>query len=182
MLLLIIFLTGIFTVLGAALLAALADLRGLKIPNIYSLIIIAAFGVSYGLLWAFGREDVFSPLLSHFLSALIVFLVTLIMFALKGIGAGDSKLATACALWTGMNGLFVFLFYMTLSGGLLGLSALVLRKTRPFKAPAEGSWVAQVQVGQSKVPYGVAILCGILASFIKLGYLGSEVLSSFLLS
>lgn len=182
MLLLIIFLTGLFTVLGAALLAAAADVRGLKIPNMYSLIVIAAFAVSYGLLWAFGREDVFSSLLSHFLSAFIVFLVTLIMFALKGLGAGDSKLATACALWTGMNGLFVFLFYMTLAGGFLGLSALIIRKTKPFKAPAEGSWIAQVQAGQSKVPYGVAILCGALASFIKLGYLGPEVLSSFLLS
>lgn len=75
-----------------------------------------------------------------------------------------------------------FLFYMALVGGVLGLVALALRKWKPVKNPAEGSWIARVQAGENKVPYGAAIAAGALASFVELGYFSSEVLSSFLMS
>lgn len=182
MLSLLIFLTCLFLVCGVGFLSALSDIRGLNIPNWHSLLIIGAFFVCYGLLRLFGHADVFASLPAHLLGTLIVFLITLAMFALKGLGAADSKLATAYALWVGPGGMIVFLFYMALTGGLLGLAALLIRKYKPFKTPKEGGWVAHLQAGQSKVPYGVAIVCGALASFLKLGYLSPEVLSSFLLS
>ena len=180
MLLLIVFLMCLFVAMGTSVLAAVSDYRGMTIPNTYSAIIIGAFVLCYAILWMGGRDDVFGPLMSHGLAALIVFLITLVMFMAKAIGAGDSKLATALAFWAGLKGLMPFVFYMSVVGGLLGLTALVLKKWTPVKNPPEGSWIAQVQGGASKVPYGIAIVAGALASFVKIGYFDVEVLSSFL--
>ncbi len=180
MFLLIIYLACLFVAVGTGVLAGMSDIRGLKIPNMYSVVVILAFVVCYGVLWAFGREDVLSSLSSHLLGAVIVFGVTAAMFAFGMIGAADSKLGTAYALWVGLRGIFPFLFYMTLVGGLLGLVSLVIKKRKPFKSPPEGSWIAQVQAGESKVPYGVAIVIGALASFVNIGYFSVDVLASFL--
>ncbi|MCC6597244.1 MAG: prepilin peptidase [Alphaproteobacteria bacterium] len=179
--LLTFFLAFVFVALAAGVLAALSDLRGMVIPNVLSVIIISAFFLVYVVLWFGGRDDVFAPFLSHVVAALIVFCLTLLMFFFKGLGAGDSKFGTAFALWVGLKGLVPFLFYMALVGGALGVLALVLRKWKLIPNAKEGSWVARVQAGENSVPYGVAIFSGALASFVKLGYLGPEVLSSFLL-
>ena len=181
MLLLIIFLVGVFVAIGAGGLASYSDFKGLTIPNAHSVAVAGAFVFTYVVLWLFGRDDVFFSLGSHIVGAVIVFGVTLAMFALKGLGAADSKLGTAFALWVGVKGLFLFLFYMALFGGVLGVAALLLRKFKPFKTPSEGGWIARVQAGESKVPYGMAIVFGALVSFVKLGYFSGEVLSSFLL-
>lgn len=180
MLLLLIFLICMFVACAIGVMAAISDVRGMTIPNSYSGLIMGAFALCYGALWLGGREDVFFSLFSHGLSAIFVFLISLAMFSAKAIGAGDSKLATAFALWTGVNGLMAFLFYMSVVGGLLGLAALALRKWAPFKEPKADSWVARVQAGESKVPYGVAIVVGALASFVEIGYFSGDVLSSFL--
>jgi prepilin peptidase CpaA len=183
MILLTIFLIFVFVALGTGVLASISDFRGLVIPNLYSLIVLGSFAACYLLLWLGGRDDdVFGSFVSHIISAAIVFVVTLVMFMLKGLGAADSKLGTAYALWVGLPGLMPFLFYMALAGGLLGLAALALRKWKPVRNPVEGSWVARVQAGESKVPYGAAIAVGALVSFIDLGYFSSEVLSSFLMT
>ena len=154
MLLMIVFLMCVFVAVGTSVLAALSDLRGMVIPNSYSVIIIVAFVVCFGAMWFSGRDDIFSSIWSHGLSALIMFLVTLAMFGFKLIGAGDSKFGTALALWVGLKGLMPFVFYMSLVGGLLAIAALVLKKWKPLQHPKEGGWVAQVQSGASKVPYG----------------------------
>ena len=161
--------------------AGWSDFKGLTIPNLYSYVIAGAFTVTYILLWLFGRDDVFASLFSHIVGALIVFGVSAAMFAFKSLGAADSKLATAYALWMGVKGLFPFLFYMTLFGGLLGVSAILIRKYKPFESPPEGSWIAHLQAGESKVPYGIAITLGALASFVNLGYFSKDVFVSFLL-
>ncbi len=181
MLLLIFFLMCLFAVSGVGILAALSDLRGMVIANHYSVVILGLFAVCYGGLYFAGRADVFAPLLSHGLSFLIVFIVTLLLFAARVMGGGDAKLASALAVWVGIKGMVAFLFYMSVVGGLLGISALVIGRVKPFKAPKAGSWIEQVQNGANKVPYGVAIVAGALASFVKMGYLNVDTLSSFLL-
>ena len=181
MFLLIVFLACLFVSVGIGVFAGLSDIRGLTIPNSYSLGVTAAFIVCYGVLWAFGQGDVFFSISSHLLAALIVFGVTVAMFAFGLLGAADSKLGTAYALWAGLPGIFPFLFYMTLMGGVLGLVSLGLKKWTPVKDPKEGSWVARVQAGESKVPYGVAIVIGALASFVNIGYFNIDVLASFLM-
>ncbi len=181
MFLLVVFLLCVFVALGTGALAAWSDIKGLTIENFYSVIVIVSFVVCFAAMWIFGRNDVFFSPVSHLLGALIVFGVTAAMFAFGALGAADSKLATAFALWVGLRGLFPFLFYMTLAGGLLALVSLALQKWTPIKAPKEGSWIARVQGGESKVPYGVAIFIGALVSFVKIGYFDGEVLRSFLL-
>lgn len=179
MIALIIYLTCVLSALGTGFLAARSDVRGMIIPNMHSVVVIGSFFLAFFTLSFFDVEGVFSGLPSHVISAGIVFIVTVILFALGSFGGGDSKLLTAFAFWVGLKGLLPLLFYMALSGGLLALYALYLKKNRPFKGPQEGSWVAQVQAGKEKVPYGVAIVFGALVTFIKLGYVGVEVFSSF---
>lgn len=179
---LIIFLICIFVALGAGILAAWSDFRTMTIPNWHSSLVLGAFFMAYVLLWLLGREDVFDPFLTHCIGGLIVFGVTAALFALKVIGAADSKLASAYAFWVGLHGIMIFLFYMAAAGGILGILSLVFRKWKPFRAPPEGSWIDQVQAGESKVPYGIAIMLGGLASFVKLGYFGKDILGSFVLS
>ncbi len=182
MLFLIIYLALIFVVLGVGAVAAHSDIKGMTIPNVHSVIILAAFVPCYGLLWLGGYEAAFFPLMSHVLSFVLVFVLTAGLFALKLIGAGDSKLASAYAIWMGVPGLVPFLFYMALAGGVLGLCALILKKYTPVKDPKPDSWVAQVQGGANKVPYGVAIVIGALASFVKIGYFNVDNFSLFIAS
>ncbi|PCI57152.1 MAG: peptidase [Alphaproteobacteria bacterium] len=182
MILLIIFLICVFITLVIGGLAGLSDIRSMTIPNSYSLYVMAAFFVAFGALYLGGQGDVFGSFLSHILSASLAFVVTLGLFAMRVIGAGDSKFATACALWFSVKLLLVFLFFMTLFGGVLGVVALYIKRNKPFKNPAEGSWVAQVQGGADKVPYGVAISFGMLVAFIQAGYFSSDVLGSFVAS
>ena len=179
MTLLIIFLICVFVTLIVGALAGLSDIRCMKIPNSFSLYVVAAFFIAYAALYFGGHSGVFAPLWLHVISGVLMFVATAILFSLKMIGAGDSKFATACAFWIGAKYLPVFLFFMTLGGGLLGVVALYIKRKKPFKSPKEGSWVAQVQGGADKVPYGVAITFGMLIAFMHAGYFSSEALSSF---
>lgn len=180
MFLLIFYLACLFVVLGTGALAALSDLRGMTIPNRYSVIIIAAFFILYIALSLAGRTDVTGGLLAHLLGMVLVFFITAGFFAFGIMGGGDSKLATSLALWTGLSGFIPFVFYMTLTGGLLGVAALLLRKYKPVRAPVAGGWIARVQAGENKVPYGLAIIAGAFLAFFEMGYFQTAVLQSFL--
>ncbi len=180
MIFLIIFLVCMFCAVAVVALAGASDVRTMKIPNSFSVYIIAAFVVAYTATYFAGIDGVFSPLWMHALSAVITFAVTFILFALKMIGAGDSKFATACAIWVGARYMPIFLFFMTLTGGLLGVAALYIKKKKPVKNPPKGSWVAQVQGGKDKVPYGVAIGFGMVIAFYYAGYFSPETFSTFL--
>jgi len=111
---------------------------------------------------------------------LLTFGVTFVLYGLKMLGAGDSKFAAACAFWISVKYLPIFLFFMTLAGAGLGLVALYVKKKKPFKSPAAGSWFAQVQGGADKVPYGVAITFGLVMAFLYSGYFSPNTLASFL--
>lgn len=172
---LVLFLVCLFVAIGVGVLAGLSDLRGMVIPNIYSVIVGATFVAAFGVLWLMGKHSVvFSSIWSHVLAAFLMFVVTLILFAVNAIGAADSKLGTVFALWAGVPGFPALLLFMTLTGGLLGVAALLLRKHKPVKSPAAGSWVERVQNGESKVPYGVAIVVGAVFSFYHIGYFSPE--------
>jgi prepilin peptidase CpaA len=177
MLALIIYLTCLFVTLAVAVMAAWSDFKGLTIPNWHSGVIIASFFACYLLLWLLGDAAALGGILSHLVSALMIFAITVALFALKTMGAGDSKLSTALAFWFSISGLPAFLFYMTLIGGLIGVSAIAMHKWKPFKTAPAGSWVARAQAGENKVPYGIAIAAGALASFVKLGYFSGVILT-----
>ncbi len=161
---------SILGALGLGLASAFADLKGLKIPNKYCLAIIILFLLAYGIDY-FSDADTFFSLKNHLIGAAAVFGLTALLYALKLLGAGDSKLATAFGLWTGVSALPVFLFYMTVAGGILGVVAYILQKTKPFKVKENESWIWHLQNGKNAIPYGIAIAFGALAGFIKAGYL-----------
>lgn len=180
MIFLIIFLLGLFLAFAVSILAAVSDWRSMTIPNSYSLYVIVGFILTYAVLYFGGHHTVFGSVISHLLSAGATFLVTFILFSIGVLGAGDSKFGSACALWISVKFLPIFLFYMTLCGGVLGLVALYIKKHKPFDSPAEGSWIAQVQSGKDKVPYGIAICFGLFIAFLYSAYFSASTLSSFL--
>lgn len=177
---LIVFLSCVFVALAVGAFAALSDFRGMVIPNVYSLVIFGLFVLCYGVLSVFGGVGALSSLSSHLIGFAVVFVLTLVLFAAKVWGGGDQKLISAFAIWFGFSHIPVFLFYTVIFGGVLGVAALVLRKFKPIKAPVQGSWIEQVQAGGNKVPYGIAIFCGALASFVKIGYFSADTFRIFL--
>lgn len=179
MILLFFFLFTIFVALGAGILSAASDVRGLTIPNMYSVIVIVSFFFAYLILWANGSEKASWPIAAHLLSGGLTFFITALLFFFRTLGAADSKLATGYALWFKLTDLPVFLAYMTLAGGGVAVAALLIRKHKPFRSPKEGSWVYRLQRGESKVPYGVAIFIGAVAGFLKAGYLDLAFMSAF---
>lgn len=180
MVFLILFLICVFISLGVGVLAGVSDIRRLIIPNMYSVYVVAVFFVAYGVVMLSGNNQIFKALQWHVLSAAAMFGVTFIMFGLKMLGAGDSKFATACALWVSLRDLPAFVFYMTVMGAVLGLVSLYLRKKKPFANPREEGWIGQVQSSASKVPYGVAITFGMIIAFIQAGYFSPDSLSAFI--
>lgn len=171
MIALTIFLFCVFAVLGTGILSGLSDFRGFIIPNAYSAVVLGLFPVCYAALFVLGGVDVFQSLSSHVVALVVVFGVTAVMFSLGVLGAADSKLASAFALWTGLKGLFGFLFFMALMGAVLAFFALLLKKRALFKNPRVGGWIEVAQAGGNKVPYGIAIVFGAFVAFYDLGYL-----------
>ena len=168
---LLIFLFGVFVTLGMCALAARSDYKGFKIPNIVSLVIVAAFGVTYGLLALSGQREVFfKPIGMHIAAAFLVLMVTAALYSFQKLGAGDSKFATAISLWVGLGGLVPFLFYMSLAGGVIAAASLYIQKKKPFHSPPDGGWIDMAQKGSGNVPYGIAIALGALVSFVYLGF------------
>lgn len=161
----------VLVALGLGVAAALSDLRGLIIPNAYSLGIVLAFVPAYLAFALFaGESGYFQSWTSHLGAFALVFAASFVLFALNMFGAGDSKLATAFALWVGMDGLFSFVFYVALIGGVLGVITLVIQRKKPFPAARAGTWVARAQAGDNAVPYGIAITAGAVVAFCWLGY------------
>ncbi len=165
------FFFGLLVTLGMCAMAAWSDYKGFRIPNMVSIVIAAAFAVAYGATYVSGQVSiVFGDVKSHLIAAGAVLLVTMLLFGLKLLGAGDSKFAAAVSLWLGVPGLAPFLFYMALIGGVLGVASLALRRWKPFKNPPEGSWPDKAQSGHNSVPYGIAIAGGVVAAFLYRGY------------
>ena len=172
MIALIIFLFCVFGALGTGLLAGYSDFRGLTIPNAYSAVILGLFPLCYALLFLLGQVGVFHQgLASHVIAMVLVFSITAVMFSFGILGAADSKLGSAFALWVGLQGLMAFLFFMALVGAVLALASLYFKKKKPLVKPRLGSWIDVIQSGGNKVPYGIAITCGAFVAFYDLGYL-----------
>jgi len=150
--------------------AAVSDFRGMKIPNLYSGIVILSFFIAFPIVSMTGFDCGFSSLISHILSGIICFGFTYMMFAFGAFGAGDSKLITAFGFWTGLQGLPVFIFYVTIAGAVLALLAMALMRFPVFANMPEGSWIARIRARERVIPYGIAISFGAFAAFFSLGY------------
>ena len=126
--------------------AGTSDVRSRKIPNWTVLATALLFGA-----WFFVGSSV--PLLSSLGAAFVVFVCSFALYSFGIVGAGDSKLATAVALFAGFPKLPEFILYMSLTGGLIVLCMLVIN-------PARILTMIQMRGRgflEGGVPYGVAI-------------------------
>ena len=176
---LVIYLSSVLAALGMGLFAGWSDFRGLKIPNMVHVIIVAAFVPAFAAAH-FSGVRIFSPLAAHAGAAVLVLLITFGLFVFRIFGGGDAKLLSSCALWTGFAGMPPLLFYMAASGFFLGLATIGIRKRKPFKNPRAGGWIERAQAGENRVPYGIPIVIGAFIAFAMQGYLKPHNLISFI--
>ena len=170
----LVFIFTLFPILATLLIGifcAVSDFKKLQIPNQYNLIIIGLFFITHICLF-FIKPDLYiiPTFMSGIIACAILFAISVLMFLFRLMGAGDSKMMSAFALFIGVQQIPVFLFYMMMTGAILGVLTLLFGKFKPIKNPAEGSWIYHAQQGdKTKVPYGIAILSGIIFAFIYAG-------------
>jgi prepilin peptidase CpaA len=175
MLILLVFLSTLFASVAILALAAISDFKSFTIPNVYSVALILFFIPSFCLLnFLAGDVQIFSSFASHVFAFLIILGVTVLLYALKLLGAGDSKFMAAVGLWLGLSGLIPFLFYMSLAGGVLAGITLYLNKHSKFPNALEGSWFFTAQKGDQRLPYGMAIGFGAVMAFFMNGYFNPQ--------
>ncbi len=126
--------------------ASFSDIRSRRIPN-WTVLAIAILFVPWTLLVAN------IGFLSGLAAALIIFSVSFPLYYSGVIGAGDSKLLTAAALFVGLSQLLQFLVLVALAGGVIAVGSLL---TRPTQALVMFQMRGKGHFGRG-VPYGVAI-------------------------
>lgn len=141
--------------IGTLVIAAISDLRSLRISNILPSILILLFVVMQ-----FMDSSTTVPWenIVHFGITLIV---GLFLFSKNWVGGGDAKLYAATALWFASSAAPALLFFTTISGALLaGLfiaaRLMGLRKNVPKQ--------------DRRIPYGVAIASGGIITAAFLGW------------
>jgi prepilin peptidase CpaA len=143
---------------GLLVFAAVHDVATMRIPNWVSIAIVAAFPVAG---WAAGVS--WSDIGFGLLIGAITLGVCFIMFQFNAMGGGDAKLIAACCVWLGGVGMVMFVPWMTIAGGLLALTLVLMRHFVPNKEtyPAFFSRLLSRKKG---APYGVAIAAGALVA------------------
>lgn len=144
--------------IAISVLSSVADFKSMTIPNWHSGVVILLFIPAY-----LASQSMFSPLFHHLTAFVIMFIISYLLFHFGVMGGGDSKIATALALWLGLKPMAIFVFFMALAGGILGGITLYLQKRKPVSNPSEGSWIFKAQQGVNAVPYAIAINIGFLA-------------------
>lgn len=167
----VVYCLSLLVVLGVMIAAGISDFRTMTIPNRYPVAIIAAFCIAFASLRAMGMQGPFEPLAAHGLALGIVALVTFVMFAFRVWGGGDSKLASAIALWAGLKGMVPFFMVMAFTGLALVVLGKMLSYFRAFAADPAGIWPCRLKAGLRVLPYGIAIASGGGAAFVRQGYL-----------
>jgi prepilin peptidase CpaA len=131
-------LQSIFSFAGIVLfiVAAYSDFKSFRIPNLL-VAAVALLGVTR--LIVVGDPN--AALHTVFASFVLLF-IGFVLFWQGIVGGGDAKLITAAALLVGYNDLFSFLFFMSLCGAVISITAFATRQKTKAKL---------------YVPYGVAI-------------------------
>lgn len=153
-----VFLTAVFPILVTV--AACYDLLTMQIPNRFP----AALAIAFLALALLGGLPM-ATIGLHFVAGIGLLLGTFALFAFGFLGGGDAKLASAIALWFGIEHLLPFLALTALFGGALSLVILGFRMM-PLPAPLLG-WAPASRLHQkgAGVPYGVALAASALMVF-----------------
>jgi prepilin peptidase CpaA len=147
----------LFAVPALLALAAGWDLASFTIPNLLSVVLIAAFALFAALSGM--------PLAAagwHGLAGAAGLVIGFTMFALGFVGGGDAKLFAGVSLWLGFGSMLDFALFASLFGGGLALVLLSLRSI-PLPATLAGQgWIIRLHDEKSGIPYGVALSAGAL--------------------
>jgi len=134
---------------------AWSDARTLRIPNTVSLAVLAAF-IPMALMAGIGLEAI----AWHLGAGVLVLVVGFALFAVGWFGGGDAKLMAAAGVWVGWDQLPYFIFSVVLTGGILSILVILLRRGLGVWP----DWVVKSAEGlftpNKAVPYGVAIAAG----------------------
>ena len=131
---------------GVLVWAAANDVRTRKIPNASVLAVVVLFAG-----WTMLAG--FSGLAQAMIAGAIAFVVSFALYNLKIVGAGDSKLFAAVALFAGLDRLAQLTLLTGIVGGLIALFIMV---TRPRRALVMLTMRGKGDFGDG-IPYGVAI-------------------------
>ncbi len=140
--------------------AAVRDLTSYEIPNWLSLAIVADFLVAAAL----GSVEM-SAIGWHLGAGLAVLVGGIVLYTRGILGGGDAKLLAACAVWVGWAGLPRFGLLVAISGGLLALAVIGLRRIGLPKTVSDTAWVRRLGSADYGVPYAVAIGVGVVVMF-----------------
>lgn len=125
--------------------AAISDVRQRRIPN-HSVLAVLVLFVPWAACGGISLASAVS-------AAAVAFAVTYVMFAAGLVGAGDAKLFSVLALFTGLAQLPALAFITVIVGGVIAAASLLLRPTRAavmLQMRGAGNF------GRG-IPYGVAI-------------------------
>jgi prepilin peptidase CpaA len=142
--------------------AVVIDVISYRIPNGLVLALFGLFAVVAAVNWT----EV--PWLSHLGSAILVFGAGVVFYAIRQMGAGDVKLLSVVALWSGVFSLPTLMVFVSLCG-LIGMVVIVLlRMIVPLFQPVGPSGkpaLPRVLTKGQGIPYAIGIGPGaILAS------------------
>lgn len=130
------------TIGGLLILAAAYDLRSFRIPNLIPLALVLLFVGTWGL----GGNGALTP---HALSFVCASVVSIGLFIANVWGGGDTKLASALALFLTPTDLGRFLLIVALVGGAVAVAILIVRRSAAVPADRH-----------TPMPYGVALAAG----------------------
>jgi prepilin peptidase CpaA len=166
---------AVYASFALVLAAAVWDIRTRRIPNF-----LTYPAVLLGFVFPLVRGNP-AALLPAALGLLAGFLLLLVPYLLRAMGAGDLKLMAALGALLGPRAIFSVFLYSTIAGGLVALMVLAFRGelwmglrslgrllaglARGSLAPGSGSEKSRwVPIG--KIPYGVAIAMGTVFALI----------------
>jgi prepilin peptidase CpaA len=139
---------------------AITDVTTYTIPNWVSYGLVALFVVFAALAW--GK----TPVLLHVLLGLLVFVICIVFWKLRWLGAGDVKFVGAVSLWMGPSHILVFVVLLALlSAGFV----TILQFFRQWNPSLQGStWPRIVKqlvqkAEEHAVPYGLPAAIAALA-------------------
>lgn len=101
----------------------------------------------------------------HIGSGAAVLLGGMLLYGLKWLGAGDVKFLSAISLWAGFEHLPMFLGVTFLSGGVLVLVLLGVRRMTMsllYRTAKDDLKLPRILITGEDVPYGVAVAIGAL--------------------
>jgi prepilin peptidase CpaA len=150
---------------------AVIDWRTHRIPNLLCAV-AAIIGLS-SQMWMYGEDG----LLSALGGAAVGFAMFLPFYALRAFGAGDVKAMATVGIFLGMRNTMIAVGMTLISGALLGLAVLLLRRASAaatlgrlmglLVAPIASMRASRHETdadARERFPYGVAIACGAAAA------------------